>query len=183
MKLKAFRVIQNETPKMAKMSVSTNKLLRFFAEHSYNGFSTSTAVVTFCPNYVYVATHKLMSSSSYIAACVPSVYTIYSMVCYCINGLYGRNHPGDMKKLSRFFLFKPDSNAMKIIEATTKIGGFNQHLPMRQSNQWYPYSGLKWHKDDTINTLYSSVWDQNGTTAIGFIVGTNTLLTDVYDTR
>ena len=34
MKLKAFCVTQNETPKTAKISVSTNKLSRFFTEHA-----------------------------------------------------------------------------------------------------------------------------------------------------
>ena len=36
MKLKVIRVIQNETPKMEKMSASTNKLSRFFAENAIN---------------------------------------------------------------------------------------------------------------------------------------------------
>ena len=34
MKLKAFCVTQNETPNMAKFSVSTNKLSHCFAEHA-----------------------------------------------------------------------------------------------------------------------------------------------------
>ena len=40
MKLEAFCVAQNETPQMAKMSVSTNKLSHFFAEHAWKN-STS----------------------------------------------------------------------------------------------------------------------------------------------
>ena len=34
MKLKVFRVTQNETPKIAKMSVSTTKLSHFSTEHA-----------------------------------------------------------------------------------------------------------------------------------------------------
>ena len=34
MKLKAFRVAQNKTPKMAKMAVSTNTFSHFSAEHT-----------------------------------------------------------------------------------------------------------------------------------------------------
>ena len=35
MKFKVFRVTQNETPKIVKMSASTNKLSQKFAEHIY----------------------------------------------------------------------------------------------------------------------------------------------------
>ena len=78
-----------------------------------------------------------------------------------------------------FFLFKPDNVVMNTIEATSQLGGFNQHLPTRQPNKRFPYSGPHRHEDDTIGNFLSSVRAQNVTTTIELIVA-NTLLTDVY---
>ena len=68
---------------------------------------------------------------------------------------------------------------MKTIEAISQPGGFNQRLPIRQSDKCFPYSGHHQHKDDAIDTFLSSVRSHDGTTAVEFIVGAKTLLTDV----
>ena len=90
---------------------------------------------------IYANTHQLISSSSYISAITPVACTITSLVCYCINGLSGRNLSVDFKNLRKFSLFKTDTIVMKNLEATTQLGGFNQSLPTRQSNKRFPYSG------------------------------------------
>ena len=69
---------------------------------------------------------------------------------------------------------------MKTLEDMTQLGGFNQRLLMRQSNKHFPYSGPHLNKDDAIDTFFSSVKSHNGTTAVEIVVGTKTLLTDVY---
>ena len=51
---------------------------------------------------------------------------------------------------------------------------------MIQSNKWFPYSGPRQQKDDAINTFFSPVRAQDGTTVVEIIFGTKTLLTDVY---
>ena len=48
---------------------------------NYDGFSTSTAIAPFGPNYIHTTTHYLISSSSSIAAIIPAAYTIVSLVC------------------------------------------------------------------------------------------------------
>ena len=96
----------------------------------YDSFYTSPAVGTFEPNYVYATTHHLISSSSSIATIVPSAYTIDSLVRYFINGLSGRNYLVNVNKIMRLFLFNIDNVVMKTLEATTKLGGFNQRLLM-----------------------------------------------------
>ena len=69
---------------------------------------------------------------------------------------------------------------MKTLEATTQLGGFNQHLLMRHYNKHFPYSGPQWHKDGAINTIFYSVQTRDVINTIEIIVGTNTLPTDVY---
>ena len=69
---------------------------------------------------------------------------------------------------------------MKTLEANTQLGGFNKFPQMRQSNKSFPYSGTHWHEDDTINNFLSSVQAHYGTTVVEIIVGTKTLLKDVY---
>ena len=120
---------------------------------NHDGFSTSPAVGPFGPNYIYATTHHLISSSLSIAAIIPAVYTITSLVHYYINGLSGQNHPVDVKMLHTFFLFKPDNIVMKTLEATRQIGEFNQCRPMRQSNKRFPYRGPHQHKYDAIDTF------------------------------
>ena len=100
-----------------------------------NGFSNSLAVGPFGPNYFYAATHQLITIISAVTSIVPTVFTIAVLVRYFINVLSGRNSPVDVKKLWNFFLFKPDNIFMKTLEATTHLGGFNQRLPMQQSNK------------------------------------------------
>ena len=104
-------------------------------------FYTSPAAGTSGLNYVYAAIHQLLYSSSSIVEIVPAVYTIASLVCYCINGIYGHNLPEDMKKLKRFLIFKHGNILMKTLEATTQLGGFNQLLPTRKSSKRFSYSG------------------------------------------
>ena len=69
---------------------------------------------------------------------------------------------------------------MKTLEDMTQLGGFNKRLPMRQSNKSFPYIGTHQNEDDAIDTLFSSIKDHDRTNAVEIIVGTNTLLTDVY---
>ena len=97
-----------------------------------------------------------------------------------MNGLYGLNSLVDVKKLSKSFLFKPDNIFMKTLEATTKLGGFNQCLPIRNSNKQFLYSGNHLREDDDINTFFSLVPSHDVTTAVELIFGTKTLVTDVY---
>ena len=78
------------------------------------------------------------------------------------------------------FFFKMGNFVMKTLEATNQLGGFNQCLPMSKSNKIYPYSESHQRKDDAIDTLFYSVKYHNGTTVIELIVGTKTILTDVY---
>ena len=87
-----------------------------------------------------------------------------------------RNRPVDVNKRSKLFLLNTYNIFMKTLEATTQLGGFNQRLTTRQSKNLFPYSGTYWHKDDVIDTFFSSVTSYDGTTAIGLIVGTKTLL-------
>ena len=51
---------------------------------------------------------------------------------------------------------------------------------MSKSNKCFPYSDPHQHEDDAIYTFFSSVKYHNGTTNVEIIVGTKTLLTDVY---
>ena len=51
---------------------------------------------------------------------------------------------------------------------------------MSKSNKIYPYSESHQRKDDAIDTLFYSVKYHDGTAAIELIVGTKTILTDVY---
>ena len=69
---------------------------------------------------------------------------------------------------------------MKTLDSTTQLGGFDQRLPMRQYNKCFSYNGFHQHEDDAIDTFFSSVKSHDGTTAVELIVGTKTLLTDVY---
>ena len=50
----------------------------------------------------------------------------------------------------------------------------------KHSNKISPYNGPHQHKDDAVNTFFSSVQAYYGTTDVGLIVGTKTLLTYVY---
>ena len=147
---------------------------------SYDGLSTSPAVYPFGPNYIYDTIHHLISRSSSINTTIPPAYTIASLVRYCINGLSIRNRHICVKKLCKLFLFKPDNILMKTLEATTQLIGFNKRLPMRQSNKRFPYSRPHQHEDDVIDTFFSLVKSHVGTTAVEIIVGTKTLLMDVY---
>ena len=147
---------------------------------NYDGFYISPAVSPYDPNYIYANAHHLISISLSIAAFVPLAYTIASFSHHCINGISGRNLQVGVNKISRFFLFKPDNIAMKTIEATTQLGGFNQSIPMRKSNKRFPYIKPHWHEDVAIITFWSSVLSHDGTTTVELIVGTKTLLTDVY---
>ena len=146
----------------------------------YDGFSTSTAVGPFVPNYVYATTHRLISSFLSIALIILTAYTIASIFCYCINSLSNRNRQVDVNKISKVFLFNPDNVMMKTLEATTQIGDLNQRLQIRQSNKRLPYNRPHRHEDDTIDTLFSSMQSHNGTTAVELIFGSKTLFTYVY---
>ena len=86
---------------------------------NYNGFSESPDGSPLGTNYVYATTHQLIYSSYYISSIVPAAYTIASPVCYCMNGLSGRNRPVDIYELKIFFLFKPDNILMNTLEVTT----------------------------------------------------------------
>ena len=79
-----------------------------------------------------------MSISSSITMIVNAEYNIASLVRYRINFLSGQNRPVDFKKPRSFLLFKPDNILMKTLEATTQLGGLNQHLKMRHSKKWFP---------------------------------------------
>ena len=72
---------------------------------------------------------------------------------------------------------------MNTQEAKTQLGGFNQRLLMRQSNNHFPYSGTHQHKDESIDTFFSSVESHDVTINVELVVGTKTLLTDVYAIR
>ena len=111
---------------------------------------------------------------------IPAVYTITSLVRYCINSLSGINQPVYVKKLHKFSLFKPDNIVMKTLEATIQIGGFNQCRPMRQYNKRFPYRGPHQHEDDAIDAFLYSLKYHDVTTYVELIVGTNKLLVDVY---
>ena len=104
---------------------------------NYDGFSTCTSVVPFVPNCVYATTHHMISRSSSIYTILPDAYTINLLVCYCMNGLYGRSYPEDVNKLTRFFLFNPYVVTMKTIGDTNQFGGSNQRLQMRQSHKFF----------------------------------------------
>ena len=80
----------------------------------------------------------------------------------------------------KFFHFKPDNIFMNTLEDTTQLGSFNQHLPMRQSNNSFSYSGPHRHEDDSIGIFFSSVPAHNGTTDVDLIVVTETFLNDLY---
>ena len=82
---------------------------------NYNGFYKSPSANPFGNNYVYTATHQLMSSSPSISAIIPADYTIASMVRYYINGFSGCNHPVGVNKLRRLFLFQPDNIVMNTL--------------------------------------------------------------------
>ena len=133
---------------------------------NYYGSSTSPAASPFVPNYIYATTHPLISSSLSIAAIIPAVYTITSLVRYYINGLSGRNHPVDVNKLHKFSLFKTDNILMNNLEATIQIDGFNQYRPMRKSNKRFPYRWPHWHEDDAIDTFLYQLKYHDGTTAV-----------------
>ena len=81
----------------------------------YDGLSISPEVGPYVTNYVYAATHHLISRSLSIAAIIPAACTIAYLVWYCINGLSRSNCPVDVKKLSKFFLFKPDNILKKTL--------------------------------------------------------------------
>ena len=70
--------------------------------YNYDGFSTSTAVVTSGPNYIYATTHHLIYISSSITTIIPAAYNIASLVRYCINGLSGSNRPVDVNNIHNF---------------------------------------------------------------------------------
>ena len=61
-----------------------------------------------------------------------------------------------------------------------QLGVFNQCRLMRQSNNIFPYIGPHRHEDDTIDTFLFSLKSHDGTTNVEIIVGTKTLLMDVY---
>ena len=132
------------------------------------------------PNYIYANTHHLIHISLSISSIILSAYNIVSIVRYCNNGLSVHNFPVDVMKLQKFSLFKLDNIVMKTLEATTQLFGFNQCLPMRQSNQRLTYRGPHQHKYDVIDTLFYSVVIHNDTTSVELIVGTKILITDVY---
>ena len=69
---------------------------------------------------------------------------------------------------------------MKTLEATTKIGGLNQHLLMQQSRKRFPYIKPHRHKDDDIDTFLSLAPVHDGTIVMKLIFGSKTLRTDVY---
>ena len=69
---------------------------------------------------------------------------------------------------------------MKTLEATYQLDGFNQNIPMSQYNKHLYYIRTHQHEDDAIDTFFSSVRFHDRTTAVELIVGTKTLLTDVY---
>ena len=100
-----------------------NELLLYIPElnthkfDNYDGLSTSPAVGTIEPNYIYDNTNNLISRSSSISKILPAAYTIVFLVRYWINGLSGRNRSIDFKKLRNFFLFKPDNTVMRNLEA------------------------------------------------------------------
>ena len=52
---------------------------------------------------------------------------------------------------------------------------------MRQFNKKFLYSGPQQHNHEAVEIFLSSVHAHDGTAAVEIIVGTNTLLTDVYD--
>ena len=106
----------------------------------YNGFSTSLDSIPFGPNYVYTATRRLISIISAVTDIIKTVFNVNTLVRYCINYLSGRNIPVGVKKFRKFLLFDPDIIVMKALEATTQIGGFNQHLPIQQSRERFLYS-------------------------------------------
>ena len=120
---------------------------------NYDGFSTSTAFFPFDPNYIYANTHNLISISLSITAIIPAAYTIDYLVCYCIDGLSVRNLLVDVKKLHKFFFFKPENIVMKTLEDMTQLGGFNQCCLMRQSNKLFSYRGPHRHEDDAVDTF------------------------------
>ena len=147
---------------------------------NYDGFSTSSELGPFAPNYVYATTNHLIDSSLFITKIIPAAYTIAILVLYCINGISRRNFPVDVKKLRRFFLFKPDNVVMKTLDATTQFGGFNLRILMIQSNKRFPYNRPLRHKDDAIDNLFSYVQAHDSTATVETIVITKTLLTNVY---
>ena len=62
---------------------------------------------------------------------------------------------------------------METLEAPTQLGGFNQHLLMRQYNNCLSYSGTHQHEDDAIDTFFPLVKSHE------IMVDTKTLITDV----
>ena len=142
----------------------------------YNGFSISPSIGPFDPNYVYAAMRQLISSISYITYIVPGFCTVPDLLCYWINGIYVRNCPVDVNKPRKLFIFNPENIFMKNIKATTQIGGFNQSLPILQSNKRFLCSGRQRHKDDAIENFLLSVPAHDGTTSVELIARTKTLL-------
>ena len=69
---------------------------------------------------------------------------------------------------------------MKTLEDTTQLGVLNQRLPMRKYNNCLPYRGPHQQDDYSFGTFFSSVKYHDRNTAVEIIVGTKTLLTDVY---
>ena len=55
---------------------------------------------------------------------------------------------------------------MKTLEAITKLGGFNQRLPVLHSNKRFPYIGLLRNEYDAIDTLFLSLPPHDGTTSV-----------------
>ena len=51
---------------------------------------------------------------------------------------------------------------------------------MSKYDKCFPYSGPQRHKGDSIDTFFSSVKSHDSNTDVEIIVGTKTLLTDVY---
>ena len=86
----------------------------------------------------------------------------------------------DKNELRKLFLFKPDNIFMKTLEDTTQLGGFNKHLPMRNSNKKLPISGTHRNEDDAIDTFLSLAPAHDGTTTAELIFRTKTLITHVY---
>ena len=69
---------------------------------------------------------------------------------------------------------------MKTLEDTNQLDFLNQCLPMRKYNKFFPYRGPHQHEDDSLDTFFSSVKSHDSNTSLEIIVGTKTLLTDVY---
>ena len=70
---------------------------------------------------------------------------------------------------------------MKTLEATTQLGGFNQHIPMQQYNKRLRYSGPHWNEDYDIYTLFSLVIAHDENKPVEIIICTKKLITNIYE--